>query len=44
VKLTDDLVDLFIRVLKDIRLKAESREKKRLMNDFIPQIDALTVV
>lgn len=34
-EVTDDLVDLFIRVLKDIKLKAESKEKKRLLNDFI---------
>lgn len=34
-EVTDDLVDLFIRALKDIKLRAESREKKRLLNDFI---------
>jgi hypothetical protein len=34
-EVTDDLVDLFIRVLKDIKVKAEHKEEKRLLNDFI---------
>jgi hypothetical protein len=34
-EITDQLVDLFIRVLKDIRLRAEKREEKRLLTDFI---------
>jgi len=34
-EVTDDLVDLFIRVLKDIKVKAERKEEKRLLNDFI---------
>ena len=32
---TDDLVDLFIRVLKDIKVRAEHKEEKRVLNDFI---------
>lgn len=34
-EVTDDLVDLFIRILKDIRLRAEHKEEKRLLADFI---------
>jgi len=34
-EVTDDLVDLFIRVLKDIQIRAEYREEKRLLADFI---------
>lgn len=34
-EITDDLADLFIRVLKDIRLRAKYNEEKRLLNDFI---------
>ena len=34
-EVTDDLVDLFIRVLKDIKVRAEHKEEKRLLNDFI---------
>ena len=34
-QVTDDLVDLFIRVLQNIRIKAEREEKKHLIADFI---------
>ena len=34
-EVTDDLVDLFIRVLKDIKVRAEHKEEKRVLNDFI---------
>jgi len=34
-EVTDDLVDLFIRVLQDIKVKAERKEEKRLIKDFI---------
>jgi len=34
-EVTDDLVDLFIRVLKDIKVRSEHKEEKRLLNDFI---------
>ena len=34
-EITDDLADLFIRVLKDIRLRAKYNEEKRLLNDYI---------
>ncbi len=34
-EITDQLVDLFIRVLKDIRLRAEYREERQLLADFI---------
>ncbi len=34
-EVTDDLVDLFIRVLKDVKVRAEHKEEKRLLNDFI---------
>jgi len=34
-EITDDLVDLLIRVLKDIRVRAQSHEEKRLLHDFI---------
>jgi hypothetical protein len=34
-QVTDDLVDLFIRVLQNIRIKAEREEKKHLITDFI---------
>lgn len=34
-EITDQLVDLFIRVLKDIRLRAEHREERKLLADFI---------
>ncbi|MCD4686679.1 MAG: Tn3 family transposase [Anaerolineae bacterium] len=34
-EITDDLVDLLIRVLKDIRVRAQYREDRRLLNDFI---------
>lgn len=34
-EVTDDLVDLFIRILKDIKVRAEHKEEKRLLNDFI---------
>ena len=34
-EVTDDLVDLFMRVLTDIKVKAERKEEKRLLNDFI---------
>jgi TnpA family transposase len=34
-EITDQLVDLFIRVLKDIRLRAEYREERKLLTDFI---------
>ncbi len=34
-EITDQLVDLFIRVLRDIRLRAEYREERKLLADFI---------
>lgn len=34
-EITDDLVDLLIRVLNDIRVRAKYKEEKRLLNDFI---------
>ena len=34
-KITDYLVDLFIRILNDIRLRARSRVEKQLMADYI---------
>lgn len=34
-EITDQLVDLFIRVLKDIHLRAEQREERTLLTDFI---------
>ena len=34
-QVTDDLVDLFIRVLQNIKIKAEREEKKHLIADFI---------
>lgn len=34
-EITDDLVDLLTRVLKDIRVRAQYHEEKRLLNDFI---------
>lgn len=34
-EITDQLVDLFIRVLKDIRLRAEHREERELFADFV---------
>ncbi len=34
-EITDYLVDLFIRTLKDIRLRAQSRVEKQLMVDYI---------
>lgn len=34
-EVTDDLMDLFIRVLKDVKVRAEHKEEKRLLNDFI---------
>jgi TnpA family transposase len=34
-EITDDLVDLLIRVLKDIRVRAQYKEEKRLLNDYI---------
>jgi outer membrane PBP1 activator LpoA protein len=34
-EITDQLVDLFVRILKDIRLRAEYREERRLLTDFI---------
>ena len=34
-KITDYLVDLFIRILNDIRLRAKSRVEKQLMADYI---------
>lgn len=34
-EITDQLVDLFIRVLKDIRLRAEHREERQLLADFV---------
>ena len=34
-EVTDDLVDLLIRVLKDIKVRAEHKEEKRVLNDFI---------
>lgn len=34
-EITDDLVDLLIRVLNDIRVRAKYSEEKRLLNDFI---------
>ncbi len=34
-EITDDLVDLLIRVLNDIRIRAKYKEEKRLLNDFI---------
>ena len=34
-QVTDDLVDLFVRVLQNIRVKAEREEKKHLITDFI---------
>jgi TnpA family transposase len=34
-EITDQLVDLFIRVLKDIRLRAEYHEERQLFTDFV---------
>lgn len=34
-EITDYLVDLFIRILKDIRLRAQSRVEKQLVADYI---------
>ncbi len=34
-EITDQLVALFICVLKDIRLRAESKEERRVLHDFI---------
>lgn len=34
-EITDDLVDLLIRVLNDIRVRAKYKEEKRLLADFI---------
>ena len=34
-EITDDLVDLLIRVLNDVRVRAKYSEEKRLLNDFI---------
>ncbi len=34
-EITDDLVDLLIRVLNDIRVRAKYKEEKRLLTDFI---------
>lgn len=34
-EITDQLVELFIRVLKDIRLRAEHREERQLLANFI---------
>jgi TnpA family transposase len=34
-EITDDLVDLLIRVLNDIRVRAKYNEERRLLNDFI---------
>lgn len=34
-EITDDLVDLLIRILNDIRVRAKYNEEKRLLNDFI---------
>jgi TnpA family transposase len=34
-EITDDLANLFIRVLKDIRVRAQYHEEKRLLKDFI---------
>jgi len=34
-EITDDLVDLLMRVLKDIRVRAQHHEEKHLLNDFI---------
>jgi hypothetical protein len=34
-KITDQLVDLFIQVLNDIRLRAKQRVERELLTDFI---------
>jgi hypothetical protein len=34
-EITDDLANLFIRILNDIRVRAKYNEEKRLLNDFI---------
>lgn len=34
-EITDYLVDLFIRILKDVRLRAQSRVEKQLIADYI---------
>jgi TnpA family transposase/HPt (histidine-containing phosphotransfer) domain-containing protein len=34
-EITDDLTDLLIRVLKDIRIRAKHNEERRLLKDFI---------
>lgn len=34
-EVTDDLVDLFIRVLQNIKIRAERKEKQKLLADFI---------
>jgi len=34
-EISDDVVDLVIRVLKDIQIRAEHREEKRMLRDFI---------
>ncbi len=34
-EITDDLVDLLIRILKNIRVRAQYNEEKRLLHDFI---------
>jgi len=34
-EITDDLADLLIRVLKDIRVRAQYHEERRLLKDFI---------
>jgi TnpA family transposase len=34
-EITDDLVDLLMRVLKDIQVRAKYNEEKRLLNDYV---------
>jgi len=34
-EITDDVVDLLLRILKDIRVRAKSKEEHRLLHDFI---------